>query len=463
METKGSLSSLLTEQLPLQDSSNSTRFQKLLDAQDPSSSLPPLDAIDEHMDFILSQDFFCTPDYITPDGQHISNNLEFNKENIACPKSPEKSKNTAISKRRRQEGFSADSFSSNFHFHQQGAEPSVDAFGADDLQAAQPSASGSPNKKNYVSQSAVALRCRVMPPVCIKNPYLNETNEMDLDIFGSRRSKSTGFFPSVGGDGLSRYRTDFHEIEQIGFGNFSRVFKVLKRIDGCMYAVKHSIRQLHHDMDRRRALMEVQALAALGSHENIVGYYTSWFENEQLYIQMELCDHSLSINKYSQLSTEGEVLEAMYQIARGLKFIHERGVAHLDVKPDNIYVKHGVYKLGDFGCARLINGSLPIEEGDARYMPLEILNDKFEHLDKVDIFSLGVAIYELLKGSPLPESGPQFMNLREGKISLLPGHSMQLQNLLKVMLDPDPVRRPTAQQLVENLSCERARRCARAK
>lgn len=68
----------------------------------------------------------------------------------------------------------------------------MDAFGADDLQAAQPSASGPPNKKNYVSQSAVALRCRVMPPVCIKNPYLNETNEMDLDIFGSRRSKSTG-------------------------------------------------------------------------------------------------------------------------------------------------------------------------------------------------------------------------------------------------------------------------------
>lgn len=122
------------------------------------------------------------------------------------------------------------------------------------------------------------------------------------------------------------------------------------------------------------------------------------------------------------------------QIAKALKFIHEHGVAHLDVKPENIYVKHGVYKLGDFGCARLINGSLAIEEGDARYMPLEILNDKYEHLDKVDIFSLGVAIYELLKGSPLPESGPQFLNLREGKIPLLPGHSMQLQNLLKVQM-----------------------------
>ena len=61
----------------------------------------------------------------------------------------------------------------------------------------------------------------------------------------------------------------------------------------------------------------------LGSHENIVGYYTSWFENEQLYIQMELCDHSLSINKYSQLSTEGEVLEAMYQVFKWFSLILE--------------------------------------------------------------------------------------------------------------------------------------------
>lgn len=115
-----------------------------------------------------------------------------------------------------------------------------------------------------------------------------------------------------------------------------------------------------------------------------------------------------------------------------MQFIHEKGIAHIDVKPDNIYVKNGVYKLGDFGCATRLDRSLRIEEGDARYMPLEIINDRYDHLDKVDIFSLGAAIYELIKGSPLPESGPQFSNLRDGKLPLLPGHSLQFQNLLKV-------------------------------
>ncbi|KAL6006884.1 Mitosis inhibitor protein kinase wee1 [Asimina triloba] len=473
METKGSLAGhLLTEQLgqvsllSFPDPPKPSRFQKLLESEDITAiglgdAEDCIDGLEDEKDFILSQDFFCTPDYITPDGQIISNS-DSNKENLACPKSPEK-KSTVRSKRQRHEFFFANAPCTNGSQHQK-AELAADTFGSDDSKVVNPLVSGSQKKQNYVSQSAVALRCRVMPPVCIKNPYLSDAVTMDLDIFGNRRSKAAGFFPSVGGDGLSRYCADFHEIErfcvsrqvdssfhqQIGSGNFSLVFKVLKRIDGCMYAVKHSIKELHLDADRRRALMEVQALAAIGCHENIVGYYTSWFENEQLYIQMELCDHSLSTSKYSHIYTEGEVLDVMYQIAKALCFIHGRGIAHLDVKPDNIYFRDGVYKLGDFGCATLMNRSLPIEEGDARYMPHEMLNDKYEYLDKVDIFSLGAAAYELVKGFPLPESGPQFLNLREGRISLLPGHSMQFQNLLKAMVDPNPVKRPSAKELLEN-------------
>ncbi|KAK9084157.1 hypothetical protein Scep_030628 [Stephania cephalantha] len=318
----------------------------------------------EQTDFILSQDFFCTPDYITPDGQQLSNTLDFNKENIPCPKSPEKVTSVA-SKRYRAgclpslEGLKVDS---TFISHEQIMELSSDIFGSDKLEVGKPSgepevgrpsANGTEKRQNYVSQSAVALRCRVMPPPCIINPYLKESGGVDADPFGNQRSKSiaAGLLPKISsGDGLSRYRTDFHEIE----------------------------------------------------------------------------------------------------IAKALQFIHEQGIAHLDVKPDNIYVKKGIYKLGDFGCATLLDGSLPIEEGDARYMPQEILNDKYEHLDKVDIFSLGAAIYELVRRTPLPVSGLQFLNLREGKIPLLPGHSLQFQSLLKAMVDPDPVRRPSARELVEN-------------
>ncbi|KAA3475061.1 wee1-like protein kinase [Gossypium australe] len=389
--------------------SSSIFTRNLLDfgsQDDPSTSVPDLDAADDK-DFILSQDFFCTPDYITPDNQNLMNGFDCSKENIPCPKSPEKL-NTLKSKRPRQEmiqdsdGILVNPLSPTLSGSQQIVELASDNFDADEGNLEKTIIPGVQKTKNYVSQSAVALRCRVMPPPCIKNPYLKNASEVDTDPFGNQRSKCAGFFPAIiGGDGLSRYHTDFHEIEQIGTGHFSRVFKVLKRIDGCLYAVKHSTRPLHQETERRKALMEVQALAALGSHENIVGYYSSWFENEQLYIQMELCDYSLSRKSSTQLFTEGEFLRAMHQMAKALQFIHEKGIVHLDVKPDNVYVKNGVYKLGDFGCATLLNKNLPVEEGDARYMPQEILNENYDHLDKV-------------------------------------------------MVDHDPVRRPSAKELVEN-------------
>ncbi|GMH25993.1 hypothetical protein Nepgr_027836 [Nepenthes gracilis] len=432
-------------------------FQNLVASESAVEHLPPSSDIDmdiysggvDEKDFILSQDFFCTPDYITPECQNTFTTSDNNKGNISCPNPPEKMKTTK-SKILKQDSISAKSPDSPLS-DQQIVELSKDNCCNGESRTEKTVATGSEKGLNYVSQSAVSLRCHVMPPPCVKNPYLKDVLDMDVDPFCSWRLKCSGYFPaSIGADCLSRYRTDFHEIEQIGNGNFSRVFKVLKRIDGCLYAVKHITRQLHQDTERRKALMEVQALAALGFHENIVAYYSSWFENEQLYIQMELCDCSLAIQKSSLILTEGEVLQAIHQIAKALEFVHERGIAHLDVKPDNIYLKNGVYKLGDFGCARLLDASLPIDEGDARYMPQEILNETYDHLDKVDIFSLGVSMYEVLRGSPLPDSGPQILNLREGKLSLLPTFSLQLQNLLKVMVDPDPNRRPSAKEIVEN-------------
>ncbi|KAG8370656.1 hypothetical protein BUALT_Bualt13G0005900 [Buddleja alternifolia] len=466
---KGTLANHLTMQLdqvslnlPIQ-SANNSRFQKLIDSEARSDNLPldfDVDAADDK-DFILSQDFFCTPDYITPEIPAMPNNLDWNKENIPCPKSPEKIK-TIRSKRQKLDVTLEAALESTDSRHQLLVDLAKDPLGTNEIKTEK--TAELQKQHSYVSQSAVALRCRVMPPPCLRNPYLKDASEFDADPFDNQRSRCAGFnLAGIGGDGLSRYRTDFHEIEKIGNGNFSHVFKVLKRIDGCMYAVKHSMRQLHQDTERRKALMEVQSLAALGYHENIVGYFSSWFENEQLYIQMELCDHSLSINKLPNLLTEGEALDAMHQIAKALQFIHGRGIAHLDLKPDNIYVKNGVYKLGDFGCATLINKSLPVEEGDARYMPQEILNENYDNLDKVDIFSLGASIYELVRGSPLPESGSHFLNLREGKLALLPGHSLQFQNLIKVMMDADPVRRPSAKDLVENPIFDRHQRSGKNK
>lgn len=57
---------------------------------------------------------------------------------------------------------------------------------------------------SYVPQSAIALRCRVMPPPCLKNPYIKDAVEMDVDPFRSWRTKCSGlaFFYSLISIGL---------------------------------------------------------------------------------------------------------------------------------------------------------------------------------------------------------------------------------------------------------------------
>jgi len=93
-----------------------------------------------------------------------------------------------------------------------------------------------------------------MPPPCVKNPYLDTDPCIDDHAYGGRQCNSAGFSPSIGGD-------VFH-VTGLIFMKLSVVFKVLIRKDGCLYAVKWSIKQLHNDMERKQAGKEVRAMAA---------------------------------------------------------------------------------------------------------------------------------------------------------------------------------------------------------
>jgi wee1-like protein kinase len=57
-----------------------------------------------------------------------------------------------------------------------------------------------------------------------------------------------------------------------------------------------------------------------GNHENIVGYFTSWFEADKLYIQMELCDRCLSLNGDKPLEV-GDALDLLYQVGVLILFV----------------------------------------------------------------------------------------------------------------------------------------------
>ncbi|CAM9176284.1 unnamed protein product [Lampetra fluviatilis] len=272
----------------------------------------------------------------------------------------------------------------------------------------------------------------------------------------------------------SRYASEFHEVSRIGAGHFGSVFKCVKRLDGCLYAIKRSLRPLAGSVDEQSALREVYAHAVLGQHPHVVRYYSAWAEDDHMIIQNEYCNGGSLQGAVSEGAGEGrsfteqQLRELLLQVARGLKYIHASSLVHMDIKPSNIFIARRVmspnpaeardegddedvasstsvvYKIGDLGHVTLTSDP-QVEEGDSRFLALEVLQEDYRHLPKADVFSLALTVAVAAGAGPLPANGSEWQRIRQGALPSLPrALAGGLQQLLESMLSPDPVSRPSS-------------------
>lgn len=194
----------------------------------------------------------------------------------------------------------------------------------------------------------------------------------------------------------SRLMQDFETIGTLGSGCFGTVYKCISRVDGCPYAVKATKYQAKGRVDRDRMLKEVYALAALSDLTDtaafhIVGYHQAWMEENRLYIQTELCTSTL-LEEMKNGGTISHDTSRQFKVLRemllALDLIHRNGMVHLDIKPENIFVKNDQFKLGDFGLVAKSSVHGDVEEGDSRYMCNDLLQGNHDDLTKVNICSL---------------------------------------------------------------------------
>ncbi|XP_011866312.1 PREDICTED: wee1-like protein kinase 1-A isoform X2 [Vollenhovia emeryi] len=279
---------------------------------------------------------------------------------------------------------------------------------------------------------------------------------------------------------ISRYHKEFHELGLIGVGEFGSVYKCINRLDGCTYAVKKSIKPVAGSTNEKNALNEVYAHAVLGKHQHVVRYYSAWAEDNHMIIQNEYCnggslaDVISSMRVQNEYFNQAEMRQLLMHVAEGLRYIHSMQLVHMDIKPGNIFITkekkiHALnydstddgfdedeatedeitYKIGDLGHVTSINNP-QVEEGDCRYLSMEILQDDIAHLAKADIFALGLTVYEAGGGGPLPKNGQEWHDIREGQLTDLPHCSRDLNNLLKLMTHPNPEMRPSALSLMQH-------------
>lgn len=243
--------------------------------------------------------------------------------------------------------------------------------------------------------------------------YLKDSNIDILSVISNTNQNNTKLST------LSRFKSQFKNVDLIGSGGFGDVYKVKNTIDESNYAVK--ILNLNDIIsDYYVVLREVRILSKL-KHDNVIGYYSSWIgvddikeedDNEdtsflKLYIQMELCESTLYnyLENRIVISVQDNI-KYINDICNGLIYIHNKNIVHRDIKPKNIFIIDNCLKIGDFGLSRKLiknnkavvlkssNNIYTSNIGSLFYSAPELLEGGIYN-EKVDIYSLGIIIFEL--------------------------------------------------------------------
>ncbi len=200
----------------------------------------------------------------------------------------------------------------------------------------------------------------------------------------------------------NRLRTpDFlpgYEIQnRLGGGAFGDVYKAEKRSIGKVYAVKF-LKGTEQDVVERE-LEQVSYFASI-DHPNLVSVEDVGVVLGVPYVIMGYAGEDTLARRMKRGSLdEKSHLRYFVQACRGVLALHDRRLAHFDLKPSNIFIRGDVARVGDYGLAKLIadgRQTLSFGRGTPHYMAPEMLKNRADH--RADIYSLGIILYEGIAG-----------------------------------------------------------------
>ena len=210
---------------------------------------------------------------------------------------------------------------------------------------------------------------------------------------------------------------EFNSPKIIGIGSYGKVYLYKNITDKKLYAIKHLDKMILcksiHTIKRIYDEINIQSRI---HHQNIVRLLNVKENDKSIYLIMEYANTG-SLFKYirdKQCLSEEESFKFFSQIINAIYFLHKNDFIHRDIKPENILIfDNKVCKLCDFGCCVELNGKQRSTYcGTTEYMSPEIVN-KMEYSKEIDIWSLGILLYEMIHGYSPFNPNNEYYNTKE--------------------------------------------------
>ncbi|PIA17485.1 CMGC/MAPK/P38 protein kinase [Coemansia reversa NRRL 1564] len=196
--------------------------------------------------------------------------------------------------------------------------------------------------------------------------------------------------------------TRYAELQPVGMGAFGLVCSARDQLTGQSVAVKKIMRPFSSSVLAKRTYRELKLLKHL-RHENIISMNDIFISPlEDLYFVTELLGTDLHRLRQSRPLEKQFIQYFLYQILRGLKYVHSAGVIHRDLKPSNIVINENCdLKICDFGLARVQDPQMTGYVSTRYYRAPEIMLTWQKYDVAVDIWSTGCIFAEMFEGTPL--------------------------------------------------------------
>eukprot|EP01069_Polyplicarium_translucidae_P000365 Polyplicarium_translucidae@DN1206_c0_g1_i2.p1 len=268
---------------------------------------------------------------------------------------------------------------------------------------------------------------------------LSESNRKIRDLFKFEKHLGAGSFGDV------------HLVEEMSSSQ-KRVCKTINKDKACL-----PVEQIEAEISFMKTL----------DHPNIIKIFEVYEDFNNIYIIMETCEGGellqrvTSAQRVGRHLSERSVAGIMQQVMEAIAYIHEKKIAHKDLKPENIMFQdaspNSPLKVIDFGVAEMFedpSGRSRNAAGTALYMAPEVFHRAFGL--KCDIWSAGCILYLLVTGH-LPFIANSMGELQRKIRAQPPNYAKEASHLsskclelLRAMLSVNPKARPSAKQVLQH-------------